>query len=144
MAGLEKLSLGDGRGEVKGELMLDALFRLKDAGMNPGGTRGLTPRRGEEFAEGPFGRGICHEAGDALRRTVWRIKGGEELFVELSRWRQRISSIAFSKLPPVRLVSFFRSSSSLSVLSSSSMVESRRMGRQSSYVSSDTMVPGRS
>lgn len=132
MTGLEKFSLGDGRGEVKGELMLDALFRLKDAGMNPEGTRGLTPRRGEEFAEGPFALGICHEAGDARLRTVWRIKGGEEVFVELSRCRQRISRIAFSRLLPVRLVSFFRSSSSLSVLSSSSMVESRRMGRQSS------------
>ena len=131
MTGLEKFSLGDGRGEVKGELMLDGLFRY-DEGTNPGGTSGLTPRRGEEFAEGPFGRGICHEAGDARLRTVWRIKGGEEVFVELSRWRQRISRIAFSRVLPVRLVSFFRSSSSLSVLSSSSMVESRRMGRQSS------------
>lgn len=131
MTGLEKFSLGDGRGEVKGELMLDGLFRY-DEGTNPGGTSGLTPRRGEEFAEGPFGRGICHEAGDARLRTVWRIKGGEEVFVELSRWRQRISRIAFSRVLPVRLVSFFRSSSSLSVLSSSSIVESRRMGRQSS------------
>ena len=131
MTGLEKFSLGDGRGEVKGELMLDGLFRY-DEGTNPGGTSGLTPRRGEEFAEGPFGRGICHEAGDARLRTVWRIKGGEEVFVELSRWRQRISRIAFSRVLPVRLVSFLRSSSSLSVLSSSSIVESRRMGRQSS------------
>lgn len=131
MTGLEKFSLGDGRGEVKGELMLDVLFRY-DEGTNPWGTSGLTPRRGEEFAEGPFGRGICHEAGDARLRTVWRIKGGEEVFVELSRWRQRISRIAFSRVLPVRLVSFFRSSSSLSVLSSSSIVESRRMGRQSS------------
>lgn len=132
MTGLEKFSLGDGRGEVKGELMPDGLFRLKDAGTKPGGTRGLTPKRGEEFAEGPFDLGICHEAGDARLRTVWRINGGEEVFVELSRWRQRISRIAFSRLLPVRLVSFFKSSSSLSVLSSSSMVESRRMGRQSS------------
>lgn len=84
MAGLEKFSRGDGRGEVKGEWALED-FLLKDEGMKPGGTRGLTPRRGDEDAEGPFARGICHEAGDALLRTVWRIKGGDEVFVELSR-----------------------------------------------------------
>lgn len=77
MAGLEKASLGDGRGEVKGDAARD-FVRLNDGGTNPGGARGLTPRRGEELTGvALFPRGICHEAGEGLRK-IWCRKGGGE------------------------------------------------------------------
>ena len=56
MAGLEKLSRGDGRGDVKGELAIADLVLLKEEGTKPGGASGLTPRRGEECADGAAGR----------------------------------------------------------------------------------------
>ncbi len=43
IAGLEKASLGEGRGDVKGDAV-DDMALLKEDGINPGGARGLTPR----------------------------------------------------------------------------------------------------
>lgn len=140
MVGLEKASRGDGRGEVKGEAVEDFAL-LKDCGTKPGGARGLAPKRGEddiETAAPPLG--ICHGAGDGRRKTVWRMGGGGDVALEVpSRYRHRTSRTAFSKGPPDNAVSFFRSSSSLSGLSSSRMLASCRIGRQASYVASETM-----
>lgn len=137
MAGLEKASRGDGRGEVNGDAV-DDFVRLKFCGMNPGGASGLTPSRGEEDI-GVEPRGICQGAGDALRKTVCRMGGGEVAVVVLSRYRHNTSKTALSREEPTKVVSFFISSSSLSVLSSSSSVMSWRMGRQISYVASETI-----
>jgi hypothetical protein len=86
MAGLEKASRGEGLGDVKGEAVDDnVLFIAKDCGINPGGARGLTPRRGEDETEVLPPLDICHGAGDGLRKTVCRIGGGEEADVVPSR-----------------------------------------------------------
>lgn len=82
--------------------------------------------------------GIDQGAGEVCRNTLCRITG--ELFVVPSRCRHSISSIAVSSDLPVNVVSLESSSSILSVLSSSSRVVSLRMGRQMSYVVSDTMT----
>lgn len=134
MAGVAKASLGEGRGDEKGEAAED-LDLVKD-GTKPGGASGLTPRRGEPE------RGVAlprHEAGDGRRRMVWRMGGGEAAFPTPSRYRHNTSSIALSSEEPVKVVWFRRRSSSLSVLSSSSSVASWRIGRQISKCSSDTM-----
>jgi len=125
MAGLEKASLGEGRGDVKGEAV-DDIARVNDCGTNPGGARGLTPRRGEDDTGVPLlPRGIGHGAGDAARRrTVCRIGGGELGFVEDSRYRHNTSRTALSRDLPTKVVSFLRNSSSLSVFSSSSRLAS--------------------
>lgn len=140
IAGLEKASLGEGRGEVKGEAV-DDFALLKEDGINPGGARGLTPSRGEDETGVPeLPRGIGHGAGDAARRkTVCRIGGGELGFVVNSRYLHSTSKTALSREVPTRVVSFLRNSSNLSVFSSSSRLASWSKGRQSSYVSSDTM-----
>ena len=130
MAGLEKASLGEGRGEVKGEAV-DDLALLKSRGINPGGARGLTPRRGDDDTGVPAPpRGICHGAGDGRRRTVCRTGGGEAGLVDDSRYLHSTSKTAFSIALPTSVVSFFRSSSSLSVFSSSSRLSSWSKGRQ--------------
>ena len=138
IAGLEKASLGEGRGEVKGEAVED-LFLLKDDGTKPGGASGLTPRRGEDEI-GVAPRGICHGAGEGRRKTVCRIGGGEVALDEPSRYLHNASRIAFSSDVPTSVVSFLSSSSSLSVFSSSSSVASWRIGRQISYVASETIL----
>ena len=122
MAGVEKASRGEGRGDVKGEAVEDFVL-LKDCGTKPGGASGLTPRRGEEEI-GVAPRGICHEAGEGLRKTVCRIGGGEAAFDDPSRYLHNASNTAFSSEFPASVVSFLRSSSSLSVFSSSSRVAS--------------------
>jgi hypothetical protein len=137
IAGLEKASLGDGRGEVKGEAVDDFVL-VKDCGINPGGASGLTPRRGEDEI-GVAPRDICQGAGDGRRKTVCRKDGGEVAFEEESRYRQRTSKTAFSREFPTSVVSFLIRSSSLSVFSSSSSVASERIGRQISNVASDTI-----
>jgi hypothetical protein len=137
MAGLEKASLGDGRGEVNGDAVEDFVL-LKFCGTNPGGASGLTPSRGEEEI-GVAPRGICQGAGDGRRKTVCRMGGGDVAFVVLSRYRHSTSKTAFSRELPTSVVSFLISSSNLSVLSSSSSVVSWRMGRQISYVASETI-----
>ena len=130
MAGLEKASLGEGRGDVNGEAV-DDLALLKSRGINPGGARGLTPRRGEDDTGVPAPpRGICHGAGDGRRRTVCRTGGGEVGFVEDSRYLHNTSRTALSIALPTNVVSFLSSSSSLSVLSSSSRFSSCNKGRQ--------------
>lgn len=142
MAGLEKASLGEGRGEVKGEAVED-LALLKSRGINPGGARGLTPSRGDDDTgvfESP--RGICHGAGEDLRMIVCRIGGGEPGFVVDSRNRHKISKMADSRPFPESVVSFCSISCSLSGLSSSSTVSSCSKGRHISYVSSDTIFVG--
>jgi len=68
MAGLEKASRGDGRGEVNGDAV-DDFPLLNDGGM-PDEAREVTPSRGEDEAGDAAPRGICHGAGDGLRRTV--------------------------------------------------------------------------
>jgi hypothetical protein len=128
MAGLEKASLGEGRGEVKGDAVED-FVRLKDGGINPGGASGLTPRRGEEEF-GVARRGIGQGAGEGRRKTVCRIGGGEAAFDEPSRYLHNTSKTAFSREGPTSVVSFLSNSSSLSVFSSSSRVASLRTGRQ--------------
>src|SRR4051794_22438600 len=120
MAGLENASLGEGRGDVNGDAVED-LFLLKDCGINPGGARGLTPSRGEDdngVAAPP--RGICQGAGEGRRKTVCRNGGGEVEFDPDSRYLHNTSKTALSSEFPARVVSFLRSSSNLSVLSSSS------------------------
>ena len=89
MTGLEKASLGEGRGEVKGEAVEDFVL-LKDCGTKPGGASGLTPRRGEEEI-GVAPRGICQGAGEGRRKTVCRIGGGEAAFDEPSRYLHKAS-----------------------------------------------------
>ena len=133
---LEKASRGEWRGEVNGDAVEDFVL-LKGGGTKPGGARGLTPRRGEETGVEP--RGICHGAGDALRKTVCRIGGGEVAPEDPSLYLHSMSSIAFSREFPDSVVSLLSSSSNLSVLSSSSSVASFRTGRQISYVESETI-----
>lgn len=99
--------------------------------MNPGGARGLTPRRGEEET-GVVPRGICQGAGEGRRKTACRKGGGEAGLTVASRCRQRTSNTAFSSPEPSNVVSFRRSSSNLSVFSSSSRAASCSSGRQSS------------
>ena len=140
IAGLENASLGEGRGDVKGEAVED-LFLAKDCETNPGGARGLTPSRGEDdngVAAPP--RGICHGAGEGRRKTVCRKGGGEVELVPASRYLHKTSRTAFSNDVPTSVVSFLRSSSSRSGRSSSSIVVSWSKGRQSSYVASDTIL----
>jgi hypothetical protein len=137
IAGLEKASLGEGRGDVKGEAVEDFVL-VKACGMNPGGASGLTPRRGEDEI-GVAPRGICQGAGDGRRKTVCRKDDGEVAFDEASRYRQRTSKTAFSREFPTSVVSFLISSSNLSVFSSSTSAASERIGRQISYVASDTI-----
>lgn len=135
MVGVANGRRGDGLGEPKGDAV-DDLLRLKLEGTKLGGTSGLTPRRGDPD------NGVAdprQEAGDGLRRIVCRIGGGDVAFPPPSRYLQSASNIAFSRPWPVRLVFAFSKSSSLSVFSSSSMLGSSRMGRQISYVSSETM-----
>jgi hypothetical protein len=105
--------------------------------MKPGGARGLTPNRGELESGVPEPR---QEAGDGRRRMVCRIGGGEVVLPPPSRYLHNASNIAFSNACPAKLVFTLSNSSSLSVLSSSSMFGSWRIGRQISYVSSETMV----
>ncbi len=126
MTGVAKARRGDGRGDPKGDAV-DDLARLKVDGTKPGGARGLTPRRGEPESGVPEPR---HEAGDGLRRMVCRMGGGDVAVPPPSRYRHSASKMAFSRAWPCSVVSFFSSSSSLSVLSSSSIVESCRIGRQ--------------
>jgi hypothetical protein len=83
MAGLEKASRGDGRGEVKGDAV-DDFPLLNDGGM-PDEAREVTPSRGEDEAGDALPRGICHGAGDGLLRTVWRKGGGDDAVVGPSR-----------------------------------------------------------
>ena len=83
IAGLEKASRGDGRGEVKGDAV-DDFPLLKDGGM-PEETREVTPSRGEDEAGDEVPREICHGAGDGLLRTVCRKGGGDDAVVGPSR-----------------------------------------------------------
>lgn len=117
---------------MKGDAVED-LFLTNACGTNPGGANGLTASLGDEdrgVATPP--RGICQGAGDGLRSTVCRREGGEVAFVPASRNLQRISKIAFSRPVPVKVVSFFKSSSNLSGLSSSSTLLSFSKGKHSS------------
>lgn len=143
MAGLEKPIRGEGRGDVKGEAPVVFARLPNPGGMKPGGAKGETPSLGEED-KGVFPRGICHEAGDGRRIIIWRIGGGEDVPAPPSRNFHKTSSIALSRDCPVRVVSFFNTSSIRSGLSSSSMVESCRTGRHRSYVASVTMLAVRS
>jgi hypothetical protein len=129
MTGLENARRGDGRGDVKGEAVEDFAL-LKACGTNPGGARGLAPRRGEDDIGVVPPRGIGQGAGEARRKTVWRIGGGEVVLEVPPRYRHKISRTAFSRELPASVVSFLISSSSLSVFSSSSRVASCRIGRQ--------------
>jgi len=122
---------------VKGDAVEDFAL-VRDCGINPGGASGLTPRRGEDDI-GVAPRGICHGAGEGRRKTVCRKGGGEVAFEDASRYRHKTSSTAFSREVPTSVVSFLISSSNLSVLSSSSSVASWRIGRQISYVASETI-----
>ena len=134
--GTAKASRGEGRGEPNGDAVED-LVRLKVVGTKPGGARGLTPRRGEPESGVP---GPRHDAGDGRRRIVCLMGGGEVALPPPSRYRQSASRTAFSRACPVKFVFSRNKPSSLSVLSSSSMFGSCRMGRQISNVSSDTIV----
>lgn len=125
---MARASRGDARGEEKGEAV-DDLALWKVEGMKPGGARGLTASLGEPDNGVGDPR---QEAGDGRRRMDDRIGGGEADEPPPSRNLHIASRITFSNEEPVRLVSFFRSSSSLSVLSSSSKVVSCRMGRHKS------------
>ena len=129
MTGLENASRGEGRGEVKGDAVED-FARLNDWGINPGGARGLAPRRGEEETGVVPPREIGQGAGEARRKTVWRIGGGEVVLDMPPRYRHKTSRTAFSRELPASVVSFLISSSNLSVFSSSSRVASCRIGRQ--------------
>lgn len=136
ITGAAKASRGDGRGDEKGETVED-LVLLRLVGMKPGGASGLTPKRGDPDTGVAEPR---HEAGDGRRRMVCRMGGGEVALPPVSRCRHNASSTALSRDEPVRVVSLLSNSSSLSVLSSSSIFGSCRIGRHSSYVSSETMM----
>lgn len=139
MTGLENANRGEGRGEVNGEAVED-FARLNDCGTYPGGASGLAPSRGDDDTGVVPPRGIGQGAGEARRRTVCRMGGGEVVLVVPPRYRHRTSRTAFSRELPTSVVSFLISSSNLSVFSSSSSVASWRIGRQISYVASDTIV----
>jgi hypothetical protein len=126
MAGVANAKRGEARGEEKGEAVDD--FALpKEDGTNPGGASGLTPRRGDPEREGP--PELRHDAGEGLLRMLCRIGGGDVEVPPTSLYLHKASRMALSKDGPVRLVRERKSSSSLSVLSSSSRFASCRMGK---------------
>lgn len=114
----------EGRGEALGDE--NGVERPKLEDMNPGGARGLTPSLGEPE------RGVGeprHEAGDGRRKMACLIGGGDADMPEPSRYLHRASRTALSREVPVRAVFALKSSSSLSVLSSSSRLRSCRTGK---------------
>jgi len=96
MAGLEKASRGEGRGDVKGEAADDFARLPSPGGKKPGGAKGETPSLGEEDT-GVLTRGICHGAGEGRRMVIWRMGGGEDVPAVPSRNFQRTSSTALSR-----------------------------------------------
>lgn len=116
---------GDARGEEKGDAV-DDFARLNEDGTKPGGASGLTPSRGDPDRGVPE---LRHDAGDGRRRMLCRIGGGDVEVPPPSRYLHRASRIALSREVPVRFVCDLKSSSSLSVLSSSSRLTSWRMGK---------------
>lgn len=115
---------------MNGEAVED-LFLLNDCGTKPGGARGLTPNRGDDDnGVAALPRGICQGAGEGRRRTVCRSGGGDVEPEADSRNLHRTSSTALSNEFPTKVVSFFSSSSSLSVRSSSSRFVSWSKGKQ--------------
>lgn len=136
MTGVARARRGDARGEEKGETV-EEIVLPKVEGTKPGGARGLTASLGEP----DMGVGEPRqEAGEGRRKIVCLMGGGDADVPPPSRNRQRASSIALSREVPVRLVSLRKSSSSLSVLSSSSSVASCKIGKHISKCSSETMM----